>query len=242
MGRRADVSVIMVDAGDKKLRFGMSVLRVCVCLGSGAALSTTIAIALAARSLVSEIPRLSSDRVRLAGDVLAAHHQAWLSSPPPGTIRTFEMIEARGVGLWDRIAVFLEEKAADRRRVSGTRVTGAGWPWIAFERRSDWSISQSPPPPAGNWVFFLRSQYFVDPPNYSWQFMGCDYRQWPPIGIKAMGFLGDTALLSVAVAFLSLTCRNCRKRLRRAKQRCVECGYELRGLKAGLCPECGTRS
>jgi hypothetical protein len=59
-----------------------------------------------------------------------------------------------------------------------------------------------------------------------------------PTRVLVLGFIANTLLatggLIGAVAGLGLA----RRRLRRAKGRCVRCGYDRRGL-VGACPECG---
>ena len=60
-----------------------------------------------------------------------------------------------------------------------------------------------------------------------------------PYGVLFAGFLLDTAFYGAAPLGLGLGVGCWRRRSRRRRGRCVACGYDLAGVGAGVCPECG---
>jgi hypothetical protein len=60
-----------------------------------------------------------------------------------------------------------------------------------------------------------------------------------PTTVLVPGFALDTAFYGAFAFALWSAPAVIRRRTRRAGSRCLECGYDLGGKRAGVCPECG---
>ncbi len=108
---------------------------------------------------------------------------------------------------------------------------GAGWPFVAVvERRCDgsvWSNGRIAPVRGAD----LSIRWDVSPTG-SERVLAL-MPAWP-------GFLVDVVCFAVPWVLAVLMVSEVRRRTRVRAGRCVECRYDLKGLKAGVCPECGT--
>ena len=55
------------------------------------------------------------------------------------------------------------------------------------------------------------------------------------------GFAADTAVFAALTALAALVAGAVRRRWRRHRGRCPDCGYDLQGIGGTTCPECGPR-
>ncbi|UYV11519.1 MAG: hypothetical protein NCW75_09420 [Phycisphaera sp.] len=97
----------------------------------------------------------------------------------------------------------------------------AGWPLHAAQGRT-WSTATS-----------NNEEFLPEPRLFG--------RDWTvPVGPIWRGLLGNTILYAAITLVLLVGLRLVRTRRRRARGRCVACGYELgEGVGVGVCPECG---
>jgi hypothetical protein len=56
----------------------------------------------------------------------------------------------------------------------------------------------------------------------------------------AVGFTAGSVFYGATVLGLGVGAARGRRFWRRRRGRCQRCGYDLRGLSGGACPECGT--
>jgi hypothetical protein len=117
------------------------------------------------------------------------------------------------------------------------QVTGYGWPcpalWHGFER----SVSVSPSATVESGVT-IRSGWVL--PRYrALPAAQVQLAKIVPYGIVSSGFLVDLICYWFVAAIMILLPGILRRVSRRARGRCVRCGYDLRSLVGDRCPECG---
>lgn len=122
---------------------------------------------------------------------------------------------------------------------------GAGWPMIALRARRTGIGHDEPPPGSTVWHTGLGPQWVqwgdwqgaldVVSDQTSTAHIGRPL----PLTIRPMGFVIDAALWS-AVLSLPLVLTALRLGVRRRRDQCERCGYDLRGDVTRVCPECGT--
>lgn len=78
----------------------------------------------------------------------------------------------------------------------------------------------------------------LDLSEYSWV---TPYSTFIPVGVKWLGLCIDTLLWAALLWTLFFGPGFLRRVARRRKGRCLTCGYDLRGIFEGGCPECGWR-
>lgn len=115
-----------------------------------------------------------------------------------------------------------------RRRFAGidvgVQVYAYGWPM-----RAAYGRSSTMPLPSGGYT------YSLDGLNETW--IRSELIRFPLRPIWT-GLVGNTAFYAAITLGLLVGVRVLRTRRRRARGRCVACGYEL-GDGVGVCPECG---
>src|SRR5690606_27720863 len=136
-----------------------------------------------------------------------------------------DILHSAGLG-W-RAAVIVSSDEAGPMVVSGV---AGGWPALAMKftmrtRDGELEYSSAFAPPR-RWL-----------PSSAW-FDG--QRERIPLGPMPAGFAMNTifyaAILALPLSFFPL-----RGRLRARRGRCLKCGYDLAGVAAGACPECGAQ-
>jgi len=103
-----------------------------------------------------------------------------------------------------------------------------GWPCLCLMYDRRWGASASPVEVTGG--FDLGSKV---KPGVGIEQRVLPYRPiWP-------GLAANLAAFSIATFFLLTVPWALRRESRRRRNRCVECGYSLDGLRGTSCPECG---
>lgn len=116
----------------------------------------------------------------------------------------------------------------DGRQLDSLFERAAGWPWLAVVER--WSSTGSgSPTPIAAMELSLRATAGPNPlARTTLAFMPV----WP-------GFLMDVMLYGLAWTVVIAGAILVRRKVRAAAGKCESCGYDSRGLKCGVCPECG---
>lgn len=146
--------------------------------------------------------------------------EAWPAEPPTGwPERAADWWITMNAG--SRQAVFASEDHGDL-----CVMTDAGWPLKCFQATLWMSKHRSP-----------VSDGWVQLPGW------CVGRRSPTISLPIkplwLGFGINSVVLGVGTGVLMAAPRWTRRRIRMAQGRCASCGYDLKGLSGGVCPECG---
>jgi hypothetical protein len=103
----------------------------------------------------------------------------------------------------------------------------AGWPLACME----------------GWVTMAgsdrRERWLADPPAPARR-LGAKPLRSIPLCPRAIGLAANAAFLAAAFWCVVPGPRLLRRRLRRARGRCADCGYDLAHLEQPVCPECGS--
>jgi hypothetical protein len=81
-----------------------------------------------------------------------------------------------------------------------------------------------------------RERWLADPPA-----LGAKPLRSIPLCPRAIGLAANAAIVAAAFWCVVPGPRLLRRRLRRARGRCADCGYDLAHLEQPVCPECGGR-
>ncbi|MCC6968880.1 MAG: hypothetical protein IT434_01540 [Phycisphaerales bacterium] len=95
-----------------------------------------------------------------------------------------------------------------------------------------WPIATSQPssiPADGSWTSITPHWYHFGPLSIEWP----GYVYWP-------GLLAWIGVITAAWMLAWVAATIARRRIRRARGQCVDCGYSLAGISGERCPECGS--
>ena len=95
------------------------------------------------------------------------------------------------------------------------------------------AVVPAPPPTAGTTLEILSARQLSAIPGWQWGF-DTDRRQFPAGGGEwSVAFPLWSVAGAVGILILIPT-------LGELRHRCMACGYDLRGIRSAVCPECGT--
>jgi hypothetical protein len=155
-----------------------------------------------------------------------------------------------GVG----VAVYTAEMYTDRPDFSGVddvrgmTILKAGWPLPSMEcHEADLlGVSATPLAPLREvrwhggvrlpkWLFGLRREI----PDYGYRTVPTDVLQIIPLRPMPLGFVVNSILFAIVANWFIRALVDLRAGFRRSRGRCRWCAYDVRGLPARSCPECG---
>lgn len=108
-----------------------------------------------------------------------------------------------------------------------------GWPMLALRSRAELDTTLRSTFPSRN---LRKVQWGIEA---QW-IHGRNFPVFIPLRPIWTGFIIDTIVYAAIWLGMMAIASLARKQIRRSRQRCVECGYSLRGLLSSQCPECGT--
>ena len=109
-----------------------------------------------------------------------------------------------------------------------------GWPMFAMRSRAEFDLTLRPNSPSR---FLRKVQWGIEA---KWM-TGRNFPVFLPLRPIWRGFIFDMTLYAALAFGLITVATFTRRRLRRSRRQCVECGYRLQEITSSNCPECGTR-
>jgi hypothetical protein len=157
--------------------------------------------------------------------------------PPGAPARAAHVSVQRGVA--KRITLYISEPVPPQGAYTVSEAR-SGWPARAMR-----TVQLQHPTGAGSKVdgsswqtWRPERRWAVRLPSYSMA-SEFEHRGMLPTAVVPLGFAIDTALFGGIIFLLWCAPPLARESLRRRRGACPACGYDLRGITSGTCPECG---